>query len=637
MANWRYRELCFFSLLVTSLSQGSEVSGARFVGPQSCALCHKDVAAKQERSAMALTWQGHLAERLPQSFDAAIADDLHYELKRNGETLTYSVEGAAGHKISLPVDIAMGGLRHGLGFLVSLRDIDGIPLTRPALIQARYAWNSDKHKLLLAPGCSDAKPQSLEASLGLVLSPTFEARCLACHGQPNSVASGKDGGVHCESCHGPGSEHLKAVARGTPKLGIVNPKRLAAEDSIGVCAQCHIGLTHFSDPSPVDLLVANQVRAIESSECFIQSGKAFSCTACHDPHSDAASDVRRSINACLGCHSTGAKPHAAICPVNATAGCIGCHMPSVEMGPLHLVDHVIRVHPEQSVAVVKHELKFRTQVRPIAEYLRIITTTSGEKADVAHERIALGESFYNVAREISTDRSAAIGGYLGRETLLELGGVLPDEAASLKYGETSKVVRNGVQWVILQRLPRDFRWDAEQLQYEAEDLANRGPAQAIEKAQEALMIYPQFLRALDFIGVTFAQNGNPKKGASVLATAARLYPDNAETQFALASALGSLNDNAGASAGYRRAIMLEPDFTAAYVNLGMLFNSSNDWQGAIQTFRQGLQIDPLSAELYYDLGLALAGGGDAAAAAQAAALAQKLDPTLIEQKQLPKR
>src|SRR5436305_150329 len=81
--------------------------------------------------------------------------------------------------------------------------------------------------------------------------------------------TGQGGGVHCESCHGPGSRHLTELGRGNASQGIVNPKRLSTEGSIAVCAQCHVGLARFSDPAPEDLLIANQVRAIRSSECFL--------------------------------------------------------------------------------------------------------------------------------------------------------------------------------------------------------------------------------------------------------------------------------------------------------------------------------------------------------------------------------
>ena len=305
----------------------AETNSNHFLGPETCALCHKDIAVRQERTAMANTWQGRLGSSLPPSFGVTEGDGLSYEFGRSGGALMYSVSIRDGRKMTLPVETSLGGRRHGLGFLIPVREIDGTPLARPALIQARYAWSPEKEKLLLAPGCSTARPQSLESALGLVLSPTFETRCLSCHGQPNLLGSGKDGGVRCESCHGPGQSHLAAIGRRNPRQGIINPARLSTEDSIAVCARCHVGLTRFSDPSADDLLIANQVRAIKSSECFRQSSNAFSCITCHDPHGDSEADDNRTVNTCLGCHSSEKKLHAAICPVNSKTGCIGCHMP----------------------------------------------------------------------------------------------------------------------------------------------------------------------------------------------------------------------------------------------------------------------------------------------------------------------
>jgi tetratricopeptide (TPR) repeat protein len=574
---------------------------------------------------MANTWQGPLTSWLPPTFRVSVSSDFFYELKREGAALNYSVAGPGTTKVNLPVGMIVGGQRHGLGFLIPVRQIDGTPLARPALIQTRYTWSPDKKKLLIAPGCTESRPQSLESALGLVLSPTFEERCLSCHGKPNPVGSKTGGGVQCESCHGPGSEHILAVGRGTPEEGILNPKRLSTEGSIAVCAQCHVGLTRFSDPSPDDLLIANQVRAIESSECYLQSRRAFSCTGCHDPHGETAAGNEKAVKTCLGCHSSEASSHAAICPVNSRTECVGCHMPAVEMGALRLVDHVIRVHPDQRLQPIRHGNNLRTQIKPVSEYLRLIASRTATDASLALDRVRRGDSFYQVARETSTDQSAAIGGYIGRRTLTDLGDDLADEAARLEYGETSRVIASHGRWVILQRMPRDFRWDAEQLQHRAETLAAGGnAAEAIEKAQEALKIYPHFLRAISFIGMTFTQSGNPRKGADVLRTGERLYPDDAKTEFALASTLLLLNDRPGAAAAYRRVLALESDFTAAYLGLGTILYSQDDWRSAIQTFREGLQIDPLSAELNHDLSLALRRAGDTSAADEAEALARKL-------------
>ena len=302
---------------------------------------------------MATTWQGTVTSRLPATYHAQIAEGpdpaLVTEVGRVGDHFEYSAAMPERPKVTLPIEVIMGGKRHVLGFLSRIQQLDGIPLQRPALIQARYAWSEAHNKLVLAPGCSPERPRSYQTAFGITLSPGYEARCLECHGRPDTLGAGKQGGVRCETCHGPGSQHLQAVGKGTPWQGIVNPKRLSTDEGIEICAQCHVGLTKFSDPTPDDLLIANQVVALKSSECFIQSGKRLSCTTCHNPHKDAENADESSIKACLSCHSTAVKPHAAICPVNASGACIGCHMPSTELQSFHLVDHQIRVHPEQGV------------------------------------------------------------------------------------------------------------------------------------------------------------------------------------------------------------------------------------------------------------------------------------------------
>ena len=46
--------------------------------------------------------------------------------------------------------------------------------------------------------------------------------------------------------------------------GIVNPKKLTPEQSLEICAQCHIGFSYHADPLPKDLLVSSQVPALRS-------------------------------------------------------------------------------------------------------------------------------------------------------------------------------------------------------------------------------------------------------------------------------------------------------------------------------------------------------------------------------------
>lgn len=85
-----------------------------------------------------------------------------------------------------------------------------------------------------------------------------------------------------------------------------------------------------------------------------------------------------------------------------------------------------------------------------------------------------GEPFRDVARELSTDPSAAAGGFIGSMELAQLDAALAAAAAKLWYGETSGIVNMGGRYLILNRLPRDFKWEADQLFQQVSNLKARG-------------------------------------------------------------------------------------------------------------------------------------------------------------------
>jgi predicted CXXCH cytochrome family protein len=628
-----------FILWLVPLCLAADASEAHYAGAQVCAGCHQDIAASQAKTAMAKTWHGAVTASLPLRYDGRVREGtekaLEYEVRREDDHFVFSTAAPDGSKVTLPVKVIMGGDRHGLSFLASIDNLGGIPLERAALIEARYVYNTPHHALAISPGFPAEKPRSYEMAFGRVLSPTFEEKCLTCHGEPATLGAGKEGGVRCESCHGPGSQHVQAIGEGKTGTGIVNPKKLTADQSLEVCAPCHSGFSYRADPLPKELLVSSQVPALRQSECFIQSGKAFACTACHDPHRDAVrTEVEKaSMKACLGCHSNARQQRAAICPIDAGERCIGCHMPLVDEGVFHLTDHWIRVHTDQGIPAKQHDESLRSQVRPLREFLRIIVTEDRANAERAMERLAKGDAFFDVARDISIDATAPGGGYMGDMRLSDLNARLSSAAAKLKYGETSGVIDLGNRWMILQRMPRDFKLEASRLFEQAGILKTRGDIKgALKKDEEALQTYPYFLRGLIFMGVTLAESGAMQKGAEILEFAAQQYPQDATAQFDLGLALGGAGNSGGQIEAFRRAIALDPDNSAVYENLSAALYTAGDWQRAIDICRQGLQVDPLSAKLYYNLSLMLEQHGDAPGTERARALARKIDPEIVPQR-----
>lgn len=470
---------------------------------------------------MANTWQGIAPDTLPPNFDLRKSEGaspaLQYQIRRLGNGLEFSVVSGAGVKTALPVEAVVGGKRHGESFLLRVDRVAGIPIARPALLEARYAY-SPHDTLVLSPGFQKEKPEDLEGTLGRTLSPDFEQRCLTCHGKPGTLGAGSHGGVRCESCHGPASAHVSSMAPGTRGQTPAMPAQLKGTDVMPVCGQCHTGLssaTH-SDPLPGDLLVSSQVSALRQSECFIQSGEGISCTNCHDPHRDSATVAQTSEKTCLGCHAMRAPRHASICPINAKSDCVRCHMPSVESNGFRLTDHWIAVHPEAGIKAAGQDDNLKSLVAPKREYLQIIVTGDRAKAEAAQARIANGESFYDVAHDSSIDPTAPGGGFAGDMRLADMDASLASAAAGLPYGGTSGILEQGGRSVILHRLPRDFKWTANQLFQQAVTLKAQGDVKAaLAKDQEALKAYPYFLRGLVFMGTTLAEAGQTQRASRV--------------------------------------------------------------------------------------------------------------------------
>lgn len=626
-------------VILPPLGRSADTSGTRYAGAAVCGSCHKEIAASQAQTAMAKTWQGGAA--LSVGYDGRATEGstkaMQYEIEHRGDGFVFSARMPDGVKTTLPVKVVMGGERHGLSFLLSIDELGTIPLERPALIEARYVYNWPSHALAISPGFGSGTPGSYEDAFGRVLSPGFQERCLTCHGEPGTLGTGKQGGVQCESCHGPGLDHVETIRQGKPG-GIVNPKKLAADQRLDLCAQCHIGFSERSDPLPKELLVSSQAVALRNSECFVQSGKRLTCTNCHNPHRDRPpTEVENaSTAACLGCHSGAAKPRAALCPVNARGQCTGCHMPRVDQGVFHMTDHWIRVHPESGVPSAKRDESLHSQLPPLREFLRIIVVDEKQKADSAAARLAQGEAFSDVAHDLSIDETAPGGGYIGEMWLSQMEPKLAAAAAKLGYGETSGVVDLGNRWMLLQRMPRDFKTDADGLFEEATKLKAAGDIQgALEKGRQALGVYPYFLRALIFMGATLGEHGDVQKGSEVLAFAAQLYPKDATAQFDLGLTLGALGNQNGQIQAFRRAIELDPDNIAVYESLGEALYSAGQWQRAIEVCHAGLRVDPLAARLYFNLSIMLEQHGDTEGSKRARDLAAEIAPGIQSRPKLP--
>lgn len=625
-------------LLVVSCLARASAGDSGYLGRDVCAGCHREIALTQFRTNMARAWQGVATPLLPADYSETFAEGpepaIHYAIARTGGKLRFRVQMPGESQLDFPVESTIGGRRHGISFLVRVTSLDALALQRPALVEARYFHYAEQNRLALELGFPRDKPATYETALGRVLTPVLEKRCLACHGAPRTIGTHLESGIDCESCHGPGRNHLTALGRHAPAPGILNPQKLPLAERMRPCSQCHAGTSVVEDPLPDDTLISNQVTALEHTECWRQTGGGFTCTDCHDPHRDAPRAALAAISAklCLRCHSAAAPQHAGLCPVNRAAGCAGCHMPDQTRGAFVMADHWIRVPgirapsaPDRGAAA--RNPAWRTTVLPKRLYLRTIVLDDREKAAAILRQLRAGESFFDLARANSIDRETAPnGGYLGDLERSAFDPAWSAAALKLQPGDISDIVETSAKFFILQRMPRNFRLEAEAVFNQALDLEKQGRRQeAANRLLDALKIYPRFLRALTWLGAIYGQGGNASVSAGILTIATRLYPEDAGAHYNLALAYGAMR-NPEEIAEYRRAIEIDPDLVVAYLNWGAALYEKGQYDEAIRLYRQGIDVNPLYASLHYSLALALEQQKKAAEAEAEMALARKINP-----------
>jgi tetratricopeptide (TPR) repeat protein len=561
---------------------------------------------------MAQTWRP--MSPVSHGVDEGPAPAVQYRFFPEGAREMFQVQLPGLAAVKLPLEATVG-VEHST-YLARVSEIGGIALARPALIEVRY-YQVRGGGIATNPGSPEGKQLSYETALGRALSPSFEAKCLACHGDP-SLSPLHESGVACETCHGPGQSH---VAAGGTASTIGNPGRQSTAKATEFCARCHAGFVRVFDPQPTDLLISSEAEALRNSECYVQTGGGIGCMNCHNPHRNPAAGDPAYEKACLGCHATGVK-QAASCPVSPASKCISCHMPTVQRGVYNLADHWIRVRTPAGAL-----RKSRTSVEPRRVFLSMILARDAAAAESARRELSGGADFATVARRVSIDPSAPGGGYLGEIRLDQTEPLLRGAIAGLAPGETSPVVQVRAGFAILRRKPRDFRYQsAAHVESGTALMRRRDSAGAIREWQAALALDPHSLQALTKLGGALGQTNQIPQAIQTLSTAVSLWPDDANARYMLGVAYGAAGRPREEIDQYRRAIDLDPELTVAYFNLGSTLSDAGRAAEAAEVLRRGLQINPLSAGLYYNLSTVLEQAGDHRGAVAALETMRKIEP-----------
>ena len=210
---------------------------------------------------------------------------------------------------------------------------------------------------------------------------TFNTTCFDCHVSQLATnydlatdtyhTTWREAGISCESCHGPGGEHIRAMEEGvkghtSKDIKIVRTLEFSHEQMNDMCATCHAKMVPLSTdfiagdrfydhydlitlehpdfyPDGRDLGENYTFTSWSMSPC-LKSGK-LDCSQCHTPSGRPKYEGKLANQSCLPCHATIAQNSAAHSHHKlggAGDSCIACHMPMSQFAAMMRTDHSMR-------------------------------------------------------------------------------------------------------------------------------------------------------------------------------------------------------------------------------------------------------------------------------------------------------
>jgi predicted CXXCH cytochrome family protein len=371
----------------------------RYVGDNSCARCHAEIAETYRRHPMGRSLAPGAAVVRSLPYDSghhnpfqALGSRFLIDLREDRlwqRQVRLGPSDKPMYERETETQYAIGSGTRGYSYL---SEREGY------LFQAPASWFSQKQIWDLSPGFKERD----------VTSRPIDGQCLFCHANQAHFREESlnhydtpvfDGlAIGCERCHGPGERH----ARSTRPDDIVNPRRLEPALREAVCQQCHLNgvarilrrgrhLYDFRPGLPLSSCWAvfvwrretdegrkavNHVEQMYASRCFQGSNgpRKLGCISCHDPHAAVGPEQRVSYfrNRCLKCHREGVEdrgpgtedPAGPACSAPAADrrakadSCIDCHMQrygSSDIAHTAVTDHRILRRPTAAGTAAKPE------------------------------------------------------------------------------------------------------------------------------------------------------------------------------------------------------------------------------------------------------------------------------------------
>lgn len=328
---------------------------ASFAGSEACSPCHSDIYAKHRDShhAHALSFVDVESQASRFKIGNPITDPkraLQFKTAVDGDRCIQSVDHED-HSSSIAARYAVGSGKNAVTYLADYDD---------RWLELRLSFYSKAGRWDFSPGQQvDSIGGGILYPDGLVKAPGVVGGCFICHSTAVPQVLGhlqpEKGilGVGCESCHGPGRDHIAAVQRKDTNLRMTRLSTLRNRVTVELCGQCHRSPVSedINDAFNKSQMPRLQGLALTQSACFTKSAGQLSCLTCHSPHGNAEKPRVEYNRDCLGCHAgaeaRGARgegtapepstisvksPTQRPCSLEPRGDCVSCHMPAQTVG-----------------------------------------------------------------------------------------------------------------------------------------------------------------------------------------------------------------------------------------------------------------------------------------------------------------
>ena len=650
-----------------STADSTVVSATDFLGSASCAECHRAAFDTWSRSTHAAAGGVAGRVRVIAAFNGAPIRfrDAVVIPRARGSAYTFVVrqDGRAERVFTVDGVIGGGHMEGGgtQGFVTRVPDgtyrflpfdfarREGAWFCNTAS-RAEKGWVRITGDLSLAD-CGDWPPNRVLGD-----EPRF-TNCQSCHGSQITVSldtterrygtSFTSLDINCESCHGPGREHVarardpRSVATG--ELAMASLGTLGKDASLAVCWQCHAlkdqlrpgfiagrkledhyslrlpqlgDEPHFPD-GRVRTFAYQQGHLF--SACYVAGG--MTCTSCHDPHSQGYRDAQgRPLNGrdddrqCTSCHaSKTADPSAHTRHARGSAGsrCVACHMPYLQEPatgtgiryarsdhaipvPRPLADSALGVtsacalcHTDQSAAALGAQVSaWYGALKPVDETIAaVMTGFSGEAPGRAAVQLLHPSSSHTAALFAGLARFADR--YLSPDMA-----TFDSEAEKrlLELGHHPDVDVRALALASLHLARGDVPAIRERL---AAQLRSAGSDEHRLRARWAV--------SLGYFADKLRAAGNATGSIATYQKAVEIDPVNARVHLNLGLAHAEAGQHAEAVGAYQRSLGLDPRQPLAWVNLGIAQFAQGDANGAARSYQRALDMNAREPLAHFNL------------------------------------